>query len=92
MTPRVPEPESADVAAELRRKGLQVDYLVFEDEGHDVLRFKNRVVCYNKITEFFPGAPRLLVWSKLGPGSVGACEGRRRLHLIRSRNVLLRTK
>ncbi len=51
--PRVPEPESAQVAADLKRKGVQVDYLVFEDEGHDVLRFKNRVVCYNRITEFF---------------------------------------
>src|SRR5712692_5464174 len=51
--PRVPEPESAQVAADIKRKGLQVDYLVFEDEGHDVLRYKNRVVCYNGITEFF---------------------------------------
>src|SRR5437667_3747361 len=51
--PRVPEPESAEVAADLRKRGVQVDYLVFEDEGHDVLRFKNRVTCYSKITEFF---------------------------------------
>ena len=51
--PRVPEPESADLVADLGKDGLQVDYLVFEDEGHDVLRFKNRVLCYSKITEFF---------------------------------------
>ena len=51
--PRVPEPESKEVAEDLRRRGLNVDYLVFEDEGHDVLRFKNRVVCYSGITEFF---------------------------------------
>lgn len=51
--PRVPEPESAQLVNELRKKGSQIDYLVFEDEGHDVLRFKNRVVCYNTITEFF---------------------------------------
>lgn len=51
--PRVPEPESAQLVEDLRRKGINVDYLVFEDEGHDVLRFKNRVVCYNTITEFF---------------------------------------
>ncbi len=51
--PRVPEPESAQLVEDLRRKGVQVDYLVFEDEGHDVLRFKNRVMCYNRITEFF---------------------------------------
>ncbi len=51
--PRVPEPESAEIVADLRGRGVQVDYLVFEDEGHDVLRFKNRVTCYSKITEFF---------------------------------------
>ncbi len=51
--PRVPEPESAQVAADLKKKGVQVDYVVFEDEGHDVLRYKNRVACYNGITEFF---------------------------------------
>jgi dipeptidyl aminopeptidase/acylaminoacyl peptidase len=28
-------------------------YLVFEDEGHDVLKMKNRVVCYGKTREFF---------------------------------------
>ena len=26
---------------------------MFEDEGHDVLKFQNRVRCYNTITEFF---------------------------------------
>jgi len=51
--PRVPEPESADLVADLRKGGVKVDYLVYEDEGHDVLRFKNRVNCYNAITEFF---------------------------------------
>lgn len=51
--PRVPEPESADLVADLRKEGVKVDYLVYDDEGHDVLRFKNRVDCYNRITEFF---------------------------------------
>ncbi len=51
--PRVPEPESAEVVNDLKRRGVQVDYLVFEDEGHDVLRFKNRVACYSRITEFY---------------------------------------
>ncbi len=51
--PRVPEPESAEIVKDLRRRGVNVEYLVFEDEGHDVLRFKNRVTCYSKITEFF---------------------------------------
>ena len=51
--PRVPEPESSQLVEDLRKKGVKVDYQVYEDEGHDVLRFKNRVHCYNTITEFF---------------------------------------
>src|SRR5437016_2736419 len=51
--PRVPEPESAQLVKDLREGGVNVDYVVYEDEGHDVLRFKNRVHCYNTITEFF---------------------------------------
>jgi len=51
--PRVPEPESAQLVDDLRKDGVNVDYQVYEDEGHDVLRFRNRVHCYNTITEFF---------------------------------------
>jgi len=51
--PRVPEPESAQLVDDLRKDGVNVEYQVYEDEGHDVLRFRNRVHCYNTITEFF---------------------------------------
>jgi dipeptidyl aminopeptidase/acylaminoacyl peptidase len=51
--PRVVEQESHDVVEELRRLGRGVDYLVFEDEGHDVLKLENRVRCYSTIVEFF---------------------------------------
>jgi pimeloyl-ACP methyl ester carboxylesterase len=51
--PRVVERESRDVVQRLRAQGKEVEYLVFEDEGHDVLKHKNRVRCYNAITEFF---------------------------------------
>ena len=51
--PRVVERETADVVERLRSRGIPVDYLVFEDEGHDVIKFNNRVTCYNRITEFF---------------------------------------
>jgi dipeptidyl aminopeptidase/acylaminoacyl peptidase len=44
--PRVVEAESRDVVEELRGLGKHVDYLVFEDEGHDVLKLPNRVRCY----------------------------------------------
>jgi pimeloyl-ACP methyl ester carboxylesterase len=51
--PRVVERESADVVESLRKRGVEVDYLVFEDEGHDVIKFKNKVTCYTRITDFF---------------------------------------
>jgi pimeloyl-ACP methyl ester carboxylesterase len=51
--PRVVERESRDLVDELRKRGKDVDYLVFEDEGHDVLKLPNRVRCYEAITQFF---------------------------------------
>jgi pimeloyl-ACP methyl ester carboxylesterase len=51
--PRVVERESRDVVEYLREIGKEVDYLVFENEGHDVLKYENRVTCYNAITDFF---------------------------------------
>jgi pimeloyl-ACP methyl ester carboxylesterase len=51
--PRVVERESRDVVEQLRELGRDVDYLVFEDEGHDVLKLANRVRCYDAIVAFF---------------------------------------
>jgi dipeptidyl aminopeptidase/acylaminoacyl peptidase len=51
--PRVVERESHDLVDELRGLGRHVDYLVFEDEGHDVLKLPNRVRCYDAIVGFF---------------------------------------
>ena len=51
--PRVVEQESRDLVDELRAGGKDVDFLVFEDEGHDVLKLENRVRCYETIVGFF---------------------------------------
>ncbi len=51
--PRVVAKESEELVADLRAKGKQVELLIFEDEGHDVLKYANRVTCYNAITDFF---------------------------------------
>jgi dipeptidyl aminopeptidase/acylaminoacyl peptidase len=51
----VREVESRDLVENLRAEGKQVDYLVFENEGHDVIKFENKVRCYNAITDFFKG-------------------------------------
>jgi len=51
--PRVVEQESSDVVERLRSQGKRVDYVVYPDEGHDVLKYPNKVDCYSRITEFF---------------------------------------
>ena len=51
--PRVIERESRDVVEKLQGMGKEVDYIVFENEGHDVIKFENKVRCYNAITDFF---------------------------------------
>lgn len=51
--PRVVEAESHELVNQLKANGKNVDYLMFENEGHDVLKYENRVACYNTITEFF---------------------------------------
>jgi dipeptidyl aminopeptidase/acylaminoacyl peptidase len=51
--PRVVERESRDLVEYLRSQGKSVEYLMFENEGHDVLKYENRVRCYNAITDFF---------------------------------------
>jgi dienelactone hydrolase len=51
--PRVTKADSDELVAELRAAGKDIDYLVFEDEGHDITRFTNKVTCYETITAFF---------------------------------------
>jgi dipeptidyl aminopeptidase/acylaminoacyl peptidase len=51
--PRVIEQESREVVEGLRERGKEVEYLVFGDEGHDILKYENKVRCYNAITDFF---------------------------------------
>lgn len=53
--PRVVEQESRDLVENLRNQGKDIEYLMFENEGHDVLKFENRVKCYNAIIDFFKG-------------------------------------
>jgi pimeloyl-ACP methyl ester carboxylesterase len=51
--PRVREAESRDLVEELRAQGKRVEYLVFENEGHDVIKYENKVKCYTEIVRFF---------------------------------------
>ena len=51
--PRVVEQESLELVDQLISEGKDIDYLMFENEGHDVLKYENRVSCYNSIIDFF---------------------------------------
>ncbi|HUH98065.1 MAG TPA: alpha/beta fold hydrolase [Anaerolineales bacterium] len=51
--PRVVAAESEDLVRELRARGKQIELIIFENEGHDVLKYENRVSCYNAIADFF---------------------------------------
>jgi len=51
--PRVVATESEDLVNELRKQGKDIELLIFENEGHDVLKYENRVTVYNAITNFF---------------------------------------
>ena len=37
----------------LKKKGKDIEILLFEDGGHDVQKYANRVKCYNAIVGFF---------------------------------------
>jgi pimeloyl-ACP methyl ester carboxylesterase len=51
--PRVVAAESEDLVERLRDVGKEIEILLFENEGHGVEKYDNKVVCYNEITEFF---------------------------------------
>ena len=51
--PRVVVGESDRLVEELRSKGKDIEYLVFDDEGHDMVKHENKVQAYVAILEFF---------------------------------------
>lgn len=51
--PRVVAAESEDLVRTLQAQGKDVSLLLFENEGHDVTKFENKVRAYNEITRFF---------------------------------------
>ena len=57
--PRVTKADSDDVVAELRGKGKDIEYLVFDDEGHDITKAANKVRCYTAIADFMANHLRL---------------------------------
>ncbi len=50
--PRVLKAESDDIVAAVKKSGVPVEYLVFEDEGHGFSKKKNQVAAYQGILQF----------------------------------------
>ncbi|MCW7540196.1 prolyl oligopeptidase family serine peptidase [Aquabacterium sp. A7-Y] len=49
---RVAKQDSDDVVAALRALGRPVDYLVFDDEGHSIVKWRNRLTMSRRIEDF----------------------------------------
>lgn len=50
--PRVPLSEAEQIVRALRERGVPVEYLVYEDEGHGLAKLKNRLDAYPKVAAF----------------------------------------
>jgi dipeptidyl aminopeptidase/acylaminoacyl peptidase len=50
--PRVPMSEADQIVAAARKNGADVEYLLYDDEGHGLSKLKNRLDAYGKVAEF----------------------------------------
>jgi dipeptidyl aminopeptidase/acylaminoacyl peptidase len=50
--PRVPLSEAEQLVSALRARGVPVEFLVFDDEGHGLAKLKNKLMAYPATVEF----------------------------------------
>jgi dipeptidyl aminopeptidase/acylaminoacyl peptidase len=50
--PRVPVEEAEQIVSALKKRGIPVEYLRYEDEGHGLVKLKNRLDAYPKMAAF----------------------------------------
>jgi dipeptidyl aminopeptidase/acylaminoacyl peptidase len=50
--PRVLQVESDEIVAGVRKNGVPVEYVLFEDEGHGFVKKKNQIESYRRILKF----------------------------------------
>jgi len=50
--PRVLQVESDEIVAGVRKNGIPVEYVLFEDEGHGFVKKENQIEAYSKVLEF----------------------------------------
>jgi len=50
--PRVPKSETDQIVDALKKRGVAVEYVLFDDEGHGIVKLKNRLTAYSAIIKF----------------------------------------
>jgi dipeptidyl aminopeptidase/acylaminoacyl peptidase len=50
--PRVLQVESDEIVAGVRKNGVPVEYVLFEDEGHGFVKKENQIESYSRILKF----------------------------------------
>ncbi len=50
--PRVPQSESDQIVEAVRTQGGEVEYLLFPDEGHGVVKLSNRIISWTAVADF----------------------------------------
>jgi dipeptidyl aminopeptidase/acylaminoacyl peptidase len=50
--PRVLQAESDEIVAGVRKNGVPVAYVLFEDEGHGFVKKKNQIKAYSEALKF----------------------------------------
>ena len=50
--PRVVKGESDQIVERLKEKGMDIEYLTFEDEGHGFTKYSNQIKALKKSAEF----------------------------------------
>jgi dipeptidyl aminopeptidase/acylaminoacyl peptidase len=50
--PRVLQVESDEIVAAARNNGVEVEYVLFDDEGHGFAKKENQIIAYEKIVKF----------------------------------------
>ena len=50
--PRVVKSESDQIVERLREKGMDIEYMIFEDEGHGFTKYNNQIKALKRSAEF----------------------------------------
>jgi dipeptidyl aminopeptidase/acylaminoacyl peptidase len=50
--PRVLKVESDEIVAAVKKKGVPVEYIVFDDEGHGFVKKDNEIKGYTQVLQF----------------------------------------